>query len=1254
MQRFAHELRKLREETNGLTYRAMARGVPYAVTTLSRAAAGEQLPSLAVTLAYVQACGGDAGEWERRWHEAEEECAARNSPDDDSESPYQGLARFEPADHDRFFGRDKLVGTARDLVSCNRFTAVFGPSGSGKSSLLRAGLVPTLRKGSHGLAAIRILTPGEHPLRTHTAVLVPKETGTDGGPQGDTLIVVDQFEEVFTLCTDPTERNGFIDRLLTAQNPDSRLRVIIAVRADFYSRCAGHRGLADALTDTSLMVGPMTPAELRETIVGPAQRAGLIVERELTARLVSEVEGEPGGLPLLSHVLRETWRRRRGRTLTLAAYEDAGGTHGAIARTAENIYAGLSNERQHLARLVLLRMITPGDGTPDTRRPVTRTELDFGDPAETTLVVERLARARLLTLDDTTVDLAHEALITAWPRLNTWIEEARERLRAHRHLTEATHTWTDLGHDPGGLYRGARLTIAEDHFTPPGKAADLTPPEQAFLTASRTARTRDTRRRRTLLTTLALVMGLALTAGAVAWQQNRTSSRRHIDAEARRIAAVANSLRYADPKAAQRLSVAAWHLADTTETRSAVLGAMAQREQDVLAIPDTDPTTGERHLSLDGRTLVSVERDRITIWDLRAPSSPRTYPGLGKRYEGAPFTLSPDGRSIALPRKDGVLLWDIRTGRVNGRLGVVLPLRAVFSRDGRTLAVKRDDADLKPAVEVWNVRDQRRLLRIPPRAGGEDVAHTALSGDGRQLALCSGSDPLEIWDIARRTKRSPPWGKRIRGDVCTRGDFSFAPDGRTAALVTGSGVQQWDLRSGQAMPELAAEGLEILRFAPDSEFLAASSAGELLIWRRSAPTAPVFRHELVRHTALDLALDPGAGMLRYLNASEASVRSLSLGRATTQNWSKSPFAQAGLSEDGRTLALLRQPGGEKGILLLDTRSGRIIGNPPGEPCDPTPPESTRKVCSDLIAFSANGRYFAHGKTFTAGDAWPLGDPAAPSRRITVWDVAARREHTTVDIGLDRLTESGDPPLYGAHGATGLILSADGYKMFVSRVTEARQSTEIWDTARKSSARKLREIPGVAGESLALRRDSGKLITSSGAVVSPGQGPVERRVLADNEARILTYSRQGTYLAVGDILGRVTVWDGELRRRLAALSGARTVGRERDSSAGTTALAFSSDGTMLAVADETGSLQLWHVPSSQPLGSPLPTPGDPVLSLAFGADGNTLYTVGRHTGLQEYDIHPGRLAADLCDRTGSGLAAEEWEDHLPDLPYRKVC
>ncbi|WP_210573245.1 helix-turn-helix domain-containing protein [Streptomyces sp. GESEQ-4] len=1264
VQRFAYELRKLRQEAGGLTYREMARRAHYSVPALSQAAAGKQLPSLDVTLAYVEACGGDPEEWERRWTETSEETASRERAGDEARSPYQGLARFEPDDHDRFFGRDELIAALQALTAEQRFTAVFGPSGSGKSSLLRAGLIPVLRQQGGSVAGIRILTPGERPLRTHAEALRP----TDGA--GDTVIVVDQFEEVFTLCHDPDERAQFVERLLAAREPDSRLRVVIAVRADFYGRLAEHRALADALSGSGLLVGPMSAAELRAAVIGPAQTAGLIVERELTARVVGEVEGEPGGLPLMSHVLHETWRRRRGRALTVAAYEAAGGLHGAIAQTAEDVYAGLSTPQAELARLILLRLITPGEGSQDTRRPVARTELDFADgPDDVALVLDRLAHARLITLDEDTVDLAHEALLTAWPRLRGWIEEDRERLRAHRRLTEAAQAWDDLGRDPGAVYRGARLDTADELFTAPGSLTSL---EGSFLAASREARTGARRRRRGLIGALSLLVVLSLVAGVVAWQQGRTSDRRHAEAEARRIAAVAESMRLSDPVTSMRLGVAAWRLAETTETRGALVGAVAQREEDTFAIPgadvgDAESGTGDgRHLVDNGRTLMSVAPERITTWDVRTHRRTGSYPGYGDEALATVEAVAPDGRQLALWEGDGIRIWDVRAGRATAELPTDWAMSVVFGPGGDTLLVATEPSDPEKggptSVQAWDLRTRRMLVRVTVREA-ETVQQMAVSPDGRWLALCSDKRPLEIWDTAGGGTAPVPWPAGLKRYSCA-GEASwldFAPDNRTMALLTETGIRMVDFRSGRELTGIEEEGLSTLRFSEDGRFLAASGERGLAVWRPSEPhdPVPVLRYSLPTE-ASDFALDLDAHAVRYVNGAVTVVRSLRLD-GTARRWEQQPAYHAQLAQDGATLAVLRQSGAGKGVQLLDTRDGNVLLGPEGTPCDAEGPDEfdgseLESTCVDLMAFSGDGRYFAYGRSWSDAVTDVTKRP-----RITVWDIRARREHAVIE----------PPGGRGLWGVQSVALTHDGTSLLSFRSWNDK-AVDVWDVRRRERVRTVDRAAanGLAMTaavdsfypyvmSLAVRRNGDTVVTPDGVIADLSTGLVSDRNLGDDLTEELAFSPDGAYLAAADRTGRVQLWDGAVRRRLSLLPGTDDYAYSDPYAFGgytgsMTKLAFSADSRTLAVGDPFGRVQLWDVPSSRPLGSALSTSGGPVLSLAFGAEGRTLYVAGRHVPLQKYDLTPSHLADQACQRAGGGLSAADWKTYLPDLPYRATC
>ncbi|MDX3165260.1 hypothetical protein PV516_15860 [Streptomyces scabiei] len=852
VQRFAFELRKLRTEAGGLTYRAMATRAGYSITTLSQAAGGEQLPTLPVALAFAGACGGDLAEWESRWHRAVEEAAAFDPENEgaDAAPPYRGLARFETGDSGLFFGRDGLTAELAALLGRRRFAAVFGPSGIGKSSLLRAGLIPVLREsGERGsrLSGIRILTPGDRLSRTHELLRRASAPG-DGAATGDTLVVVDQFEEVFTLCHDPAERNRFIDLLLTARDPGSRLRVLIAVRADFYGRCAEHRELAGALGDANLLAGPMSPAELREVVVKPAAAAGLTVERALTARLVEEITDAPGGLPLLSHVLLETWRRRRGKTLTLAGYEAAGGLDGAIAKTAEDVYGRFTGAEAVTARRVLLRLITPGDGTPDTRRPADRAELEATGTGreEVAEVLEALTRARLLTLDGPAVDLAHEALITAWPRLRGWIEEDRDRLRAHRQLTEAARAWEELGRDAGALYRGSRLATAREYFGGPRHTDDLTDREAAFLAAGisaldqeERARARSTRRLRVLVGSLACLLALALTATAVAYWQRRTALDAQRDGLSRQLAAQSAALLDSDTDLASLLAIKAYRTSPTREaTRSLYAAAAVPLEH---RLTGHTATVSALAYSPDGETLASGAFDgTVRLWDPATGRTRKVFGGhAGRDTPEFVRTLAfgPDGRTLVTGGNDEARLWKVGTNRPRATLHVPGgDLRSVaYGPDGDTIATSSDETNVRDgrtrgAVRLWDAATRRPRGTLMD--GLADGGPVLFSPDGRTLAVTAGPRG-QLWDVATRRIRTTFPVRFVNG-------MAFSPDGRTLVTV-GEGLVLWDARTGRPRVELpeAEEGSPVA-FSPTGDaFATTAGSGDGTIRLRDPATGRV-------------------------------------------------------------------------------------------------------------------------------------------------------------------------------------------------------------------------------------------------------------------------------------------------------------------------------------------------------------------------------------------------------------------------------
>jgi tetratricopeptide (TPR) repeat protein len=419
------------------------------------------------------------------------------TPPETGDPPYKGLQYFDEADADEFFGRELLTARVAGRLSQARFLTVIGASGSGKSSLVRAGVIPALRRGQRladgalppagsGGWDIRTLTPTAHPLDALAAVLARDEESVTAAAalardlatepralalaaqralsrtgQPRLLLFIDQFEEVFTLCRQPAEREAFINHLVRASQQSSVI-ILIALRADFYAQCSQFDGLRELVSQQQEFIGAMTPAELARAILEPAKRGGWKMQAGLVELMLDEVGAEPGALPLLSHALLETWARRRGRTLTLSGYREAGGVEGAIAATAESVFQQrLTPAQQPIARAIFLRLTELGEteASPDTRRRVPFSELmtRSTDTATLDAVLAILTEARLVTADKDEVEVAHEALIREWPTLRGWLAENREGLRRQRQLTDDAHEWEKLGRDTGALYRGAKL-----------------------------------------------------------------------------------------------------------------------------------------------------------------------------------------------------------------------------------------------------------------------------------------------------------------------------------------------------------------------------------------------------------------------------------------------------------------------------------------------------------------------------------------------------------------------------------------------------------------------------------------------------------------------------------------------------------------------------------------------------------------------------------------------------------------------------
>ncbi|HEY0497756.1 MAG TPA: hypothetical protein VGD48_18565 [Kutzneria sp.] len=915
--RFAADLRRLRESAGSPVYRELSVKAHYSVAVLSEAAGGRKLPSLSVTLAYVDACGGDMAEWERKWRDVAEAQEAPADPDG-GEPPYLGLSAFQIEDATRFHGRGALLAHLSNQVLNRRLVVGFGASGAGKSSLLRAGLAAaSLHDGIDGLGPqpTVVFTPGAHPIdecalglagptgapaaelraelradpsALHLRLRQAMETEATGR---DALIVVDQFEEVFTLCVDEEERLAFVTGLMhVAAAPSSRARLVLGVRADFFGHCLQYPQLRQVLGEGPVLVGAMTADELRQAITKPAIDLGYTVETALVTRLVSEATNQPGVLPLMSHALLETWKRRQGIALTAAGYDAAGGISHALNRTAESVYSGLSEEQQDVARQVFLRLTALGDGTEDTRRRVDRAELDHVDGLDE--VLDALVVARLVTVDRDSVDIAHEALISHWPRLREWLIEDRDSLRAHRQLTEAAEIWDGLNRDDGALYRGARLQLARDWVR--SCTPSLSHRERAFFDRSVNVREQEllavkrqtTRQRRFIALLMVLLVALSGTT-AYSLISQQTIAQQRDDATIRNVIDQIPVVAADNQPLADDLALALYRYAPSERTRGLLLSTDANSTHNAIGRPDNSfdarnsLNAGATHYAYASDAAGTVGLDELSAGGVTMGpvQLPKPADIVGKV---ASATVATDGRHVAVvyedrPIAETVALWDVtdighpkvvRTYKTDDEVDVV------FSPDGRLLAIGSLDGldvDHQPGdktvvgsldrnTRLWDVTNpaaEAPLAVLPVSALGMQfsadgnwlltapVTTPAVIQDAGTVVLGAGA--AKIWDVRQALRGKPvkPTALDILADHVTTalsadgGLIAVAHGGASSSTLTlwrrdptGAPVKITDLTVG-VDPSLPA-------FSPDGRHLALENlAGTVEVWDLDDITRPV-------------------------------------------------------------------------------------------------------------------------------------------------------------------------------------------------------------------------------------------------------------------------------------------------------------------------------------------------------------------------------------------------------------------------------
>ncbi|MFS8101917.1 hypothetical protein LFM09_32795 [Lentzea alba] len=1105
---FAADLRQLRTNAGRPSYRELSRRAHFSASTLSDAAGGRKLPGLDVTLAYVRACHGDEPAWERRWHELA--VAMAQSRVTDGPSPYVGLNPFTTEDADRFFGREALTHALLDRLERQRFLAVFGASGEGKSSLLRAGIAAKFPNAV-------VCTPGQHP---DVAI-------ADALARTPDLLVVDQFEEVFTLCEDEVQRSAFLDALLSAD-----CRRVIAVRSDFYPHCAQYPKLVDALTDAQVLLGTMTPDELRRAITQPAATVGCTVETSLLTTLVAEAAGRSGVLPLVSHALLETWHRRRGNALTLAGYQAAGGIQGALAQSAEAAFATLDDTEQRLAKQLLLRLSADG-----TKRPIPRQDV-VGEE-----VLDVLADTRLITVDEHSVEVTHEALFRAWPRLRAWLDEDREGLRTHRRLTDAARTWQELGRDAGSLYRTTRLAETTEWIT--RTKPELTGTEREFVGASKALERRVSRRQRWVAAGLtALLVATAATA-VLAVQQRREVERLGLIAQSQQLASASEALVVSDPQQSARKAVEAYRTYPTPEARSRVLSAAA--------------TARGRKLEHGGAWSFGFGKDIVALMGpdgLVVHDTATLAPIARMRPNGTNYVygwdFAPNGRTLAIAENDGRL-----TVRPSPDAEPVV-LREHGEQVGVTFLA--DGGTLVAGGDVWDVPSRQKRFSLP-------VGHVTgpIALNDRTLALASGAQ-ITLWDLETRQRTR----QITTSQEVTR--MRFLPGGNLAAIATLVGqVQIIDLTTGAvvATPPAHTGLVDDLALNDDGTVLiSAGEDGRVHMWDLARNT--VITTLTVGEPARGVSFAPDGGIAVLTPRSLRFWPPGSLPR--TIGYAIRALA---VDSDGTVLTLDDAGVLERRDASLKSLHRTDIGAKQRGPCRFSPDRRFVVTNEPLVIRDATT-----GRKFT-GFTGP-GFPLEPHGAVGV----AFKDNAMVMIGADadipdavwRLGDKLEPTFLG--GETGASRTAVAFGNRDTEVVLAREDGEV----------KIRDVASGPGLDFVLPR------THSGAVRVLAVSP-DRKVLASGgddglialwdtttwqklaELRghseaitALEFSPDSTRLASGGSDRAVVVWDVRAKAEWATLRG---------HSQGVTHVAWRPDGTSV-VSSGAGSMMVWGLDVDQAL------------------------------------------------------------------------
>ncbi|MBI1258448.1 MAG: protein kinase [Chloroflexi bacterium] len=1184
-------------------------------------------------------------------------------------NPYKGLRAFQEADAADFFGRaaltEQLLGRMAASDDGARFLALVGPSGSGKSSAVRAGLIPALRKGALPNSAQWFITemmPGTHPFEELEAALLCVAASYDHDlraqltedrrglvravkrllphdPQVELVLIIDQFEELFTLTTDELVRSQFIDSLLAAvSDPRSRMRIVLTLRADFYDRPLLYPRMAELMRSHTEVAVPLTASELERAIAGPAERIGLTLEPGLTTTIINDVFGQPAALPLLQFSLSELYERRKERLLTISVYQETGGISGALARRADELFGGLDTVGQSAARQIFLRLIAPGEGVEDTRRRVLQTELmSLADERTIDDLITFYSQYRLLTLDHdpitrgATVEIAHEALLHGWDRLRGWLEASRDELRLQRRLAVAAGEWVGSGRDVSFLASGARL-IQFEALSANGSLS-LNGTERAYLEAS------VAERERTVLAERERQAHELTLARESARAQQRAANRLRYLVGLMIVAVVMASIlsvfaisrqQLADHNAALAYGSATEAAANAQRAQSLRLAAEANRLLQtgdsaeltaLLAVRSLESGYSQQADSALQQAILLPLPERILTSDSGTIGSAFFLP------DGTIFTTGDESNDAASIAR----LWDAQTGQVIRRFDEISARAAgagniLLAHNGKSLIAFDAHTvwlyDLQTGMEIRHFTDNTR------RANTAD-----LSPDGKYLLRGDRDGTVRMFDVATGDEVRHFDGlanEAIRVLFSPDGKYVFTTPERTVAAV-------WDAQTGQQIARFVGhtDAVYPMGVSPNGKYLlTASNDSTARLWDMTSGQEV---RRFVGHTGSvwTAAFSPdGAQILTGGIDRTARLWDAATGEELYRfTGTNGALYSVGFSPDGKSL-----------IAGGDDLYARIWAVPTSES-----PRVLRGHTDDIrdVLVSPDGAYYVTASVDGTARIW---DPRTGTVLNTLKSPSGANFGLLLSPGkklLGTLTDSGAAYIWSfPDGAllqtvnnccgTSAAISPDETR-FVSSATDNNQPMLFMsDISDVNNPKQIYAVPvPTTGRTLQFSADGKTLLMS-------GEDQVARLFDAQTGAQIQQFVGH-----TGIVTSAAFSLDGSLVLTASEDKTARlwdiATGREIRRLVGHTAFlndaAFSPDGRTIATASGDGTARLWDAHTGQELRVFIGHT-DIVFSVTFTPDGAQLITGSRDRTARIWDVDYHRLIEAACQLLPRDLTTDE--------------